>query len=102
MPSTRSMSKVSARPALVHSSTAGGAEASKQERTELDIALPAFEPDLLDPRNVGARILRQRHAADRPMQIHRALAAQRHESRMHLGRNRSRMRPAGAILGPQP
>src|SRR6266481_9933939 len=37
----------------------GGAEASKQERTELAIALPAFEPDLLDPRNVGARILRQ-------------------------------------------
>ena len=39
--------------------------------------------------------------ADRAMQVHAAFVAQRHEARMHLRRNRTRMRAARAILRPQ-
>ena len=65
-------------------------------------ALAAFDPDLLNARDIGARISRQLDGANRPMQVHAAFVAQRRKARMHLRRDRTRMRAAGAILGPQP
>ena len=60
------------------------AEGAEQKRPGLAVALAAFGPDLLNARDVGARISRQRDRADRPMQVHAALVAQRRKARMHL------------------
>ena len=78
------------------------AEVSEQERPKFSVALAALGPDLLNAVDIGARIGRQRYCAHRPVQVHAAFVAQRCKARMHLRRNRTRMRPASRVLGPQP
>ena len=61
------------------------AEGAEQERSLLSVTPVAIGPDLLDARHIGARVIRQLNRADRPMQVHAAFIAQRHEAGMHLG-----------------
>ena len=77
------------------------AERAEQERSFLAITAGAIGPDFLNARHIGTCVIRQIDRADRTVKIHAAFIAQRHEARMHLRRNRARMRAPRAVLRPQ-
>ena len=61
------------------------AKGAEQKGPLLSVAPVAIGPDLLDARHIGARVIGQLNRTDRPMQVHAAFVAQRHEAGMHLG-----------------
>src|ERR1051326_7215846 len=62
-------------------------------------AAPA--PDRVDARDVRGGLRAELALLHRPPEIHRALAAQRCETAVHLGRDRARMGARFRLLGPQ-